>query len=216
MKKFDTIQFDWRVFASELDELKTLLDTHTELEENKHILPFFQQRKHLSASLSFIFNIFNSCPVNKIAYEFDLWGKFRCDLVLGCSAIGSYVFIEFEDAKAESIFKKVKNKATSEYSSRFEQGYSQLKDWFYTLDTMQDTADFEALFGSRNLQYEGVLIIGRKSFLRPELDEPNRLRWHITHVIVNSKKISILTLDDLYEFLLITLQNMKNIAALND
>ena len=137
MKKFDTLQFDWRVFATELNEFKTLLDTHTELDENRHILPFFQERKHLSASLGFIFNIFNSCPVDKIAYEFDLWGKFRCDLVLGCSAIGSYVFVEFEDAKEESIFKKVKNKATSEYSTRFEHGYSQLKDWFYTLDTMQ-------------------------------------------------------------------------------
>ena len=136
--------------------------------------------------------------------------------MLGCSAIGSYVFVEFEDAKEESIFKKVKNKATSEYSTRFEHGYSQLKDWFYTLDTMQDTVDFEARFGNRSVQYEGVLIIGRKSFLRLEHGEPNRLRWHITHVIVNSKKISILTLDELYEFLVQTLQNMKNIAALND
>ena len=216
MKKFDTFQFDWRVFATELDEFKTLLDTHTELDENKHILPFFQQRKHLSASLGFVFNSVNSSPVDKIAYEFDLWGKFRCDLVLGCSAIGAYMFIEFEDAKADSVFKKSYNKNTSAFSSRFEHGYSQLKDWFYVLDNMQETSDFEARFGHRNIQYEGVLIIGRKHFLRPEYDEPNRLRWHITHVIVNSKKISIITLDDLYAFLAQTLQNMKNITALND
>lgn len=55
----------------------------------------------------------------------------------------------------------------------------------------------------------------RKNFLRPEFDEPNRLRWHITHVIINSKKISIITFDELYEALAMTLQNLKDIAAIN-
>lgn len=61
------------------------------------------------AGMGFVFNLFNGSPADKIAYEFDLWGKFKCDLVLGCSTIKSYVFIEFEDAKEESIFKKIKN-----------------------------------------------------------------------------------------------------------
>ncbi len=216
MKKFDTVQFDWRAFAIELEEFRLLIETHAELDETKQIIPFFQKRKHLSASLGFIFNTFNNHSVDKIAFEFDLWGRFRCDLVLGCSGINSYVFIELEDAKEESLFKKLKNKATSEFSNRFEHGYSQLKDWFYILDNMQDNADFEARFGNRKIDYEGVLIIGRKSFLRSEYDELNRLRWHITHVIINSKKISIITFDELYEALAMTLQNLKDIAAIND
>lgn len=216
MKKFDAFQFDWRILASELAEFKTLLDTHIELEEDKHILPFFRQRQHLSASLSFVFNTFNNLPVDKMAYEFDLWGKFKCDLVIGCSSLNSYVFVEFEDAKHDSLFKKIKNKSTSEFSNRFEHGYSQLKDWFYILDNMQDNVDFEARFGSRKIQYEGVLVIGRKHFLRTEYDEPNRLLWHINSVIVNSKKISIVTLDGLYEYLIGALQNLKDISAINN
>jgi hypothetical protein len=216
MKKFDPVQLDWRVFATELEEFKTLLDTHYELDENKHILPFFQQRQHLVAGLGFVFNLFNGSPADKIAYEFDLWGKFKCDLVLGCSAIKSYVFIEFEDAKEDSIFKKIKNKSTSEFSNRFEHGYSQLKDWFYILDKMQDNVEYEARFGDRNIRYEGALIIGRKSFLRFEHDEPNRLEWHISHVIVNSKKILILTLDELYELLVKVFQNLKTVLGIND
>ena len=111
-----------------------------------------------------------------------------------------YSFIEFEDAQPDSIFKIMKSKSTSEFGSRFEHGYSQIIDWFNILNNMQDNAEFEVRFGSRKINYCGILIVGRSAHLRRgNHDERNRLLWRQNHVVVNSKQILCLTFDELYE-----------------
>lgn len=196
MKSFLSIDFNWELFEKELEEFGDLLRGNNTLEEQKEILPFFKSRFYLSAGISLI-HIFNC---DSLAYEFDLWGKFTCDLVIGSSHDKTYYFVEFEDAKSDSLFKIVKNKSTSEFSNRFEHGYSQIVDWFHILNNMEDNAEYEARFGYRKINYQGVLIVGRSEFLRKgNHDEYNRLFWRSNEVIVNSKRIYCYTYDELYE-----------------
>jgi hypothetical protein len=95
MKSFLPVDFKWASFEKELEEFGDLLRENNTLEEQKQILPFFKSKPYLSAGISLI-HIFNC---DSLAYEFDLWGKFTCDLVIGSSHSKTYYFIEFEDAK---------------------------------------------------------------------------------------------------------------------
>jgi len=144
MKNFEALQFDLNKCIKEINDLKTLLNTKRELSEKNDILPFFKQRKHLSAIGSFNPNI---SLYDKIAYEFDIWGDFKTDVAVGDSQFKAYCFIEFEDAKQNSVFKKVGNKSTTEWSHRFEHGLSQLVDWFYKLEDQRATRGFRTKFG---------------------------------------------------------------------
>ena len=210
MKSFLSIDFNWELFEKELDEFGDLLRGNNTLEEQKQILPFFKSRLYLSAGINLV-DIFNC---DSLAHEFDLWGKFTCDLVIGSSHIKTYYFIEFEDAKPDSLFKVFKNKATSEFGSRFEHGYSQIVDWFHILNNMQDNAEYEARFGCRKINYHGILIVGRSSFLRKgNHDEFNRLTWRKNQVIINSKRILCYTYDELYEELKRKVDSLKTMKA---
>ena len=210
MKSFLPIDFNWELFEKELDEFGDLLRENNTLEEQKQILPFFKSRLYLSAGISLI-DIFNP---DSLAYEFDLWGKFTCDLVIGSSHNKTYYFIEFEDAKQDSLFKVTKNKSSSEFGNRFEHGYSQIVDWFHVLNNMEDNAEFESRFGSRKINFQGILIIGRSAFLRKgNHDEYNRLLWRMNNVVVNSKRIFCYTFDELYEKLKEKIDILKTMKA---
>ena len=113
MKKFDEIAFDYKRCCIEFAEFRTLLETKVELGEAADILPFFKERRQLSMLLG----MFNSriAWADRIAYEFDVFGDFACDLAVGEFASGSYCFIEFEDARENSVFEKQGKKATREW-----------------------------------------------------------------------------------------------------
>ena len=128
MKHFDTLVFDQTTYERELAEFEQLLSNTTTLHEQADILPFFKDRKHLSARISRIVTGLNQ--VDKIAYEYDLFGDFVCDLVVGNSQTHEYCFVVFENATVDSIFTKKKGRYESYYTCRFEQGYSQVADWF--------------------------------------------------------------------------------------
>jgi hypothetical protein len=106
------------------------------------------------------------------------------------------------------------NKSTSEFSNRFEHGYSQVVDWFNILNNMEDNTEFEARFGSRKINYQGILIVGRSEYLRKgNHDEYNRLFWRSNEVIVNSKRIYCYTYDELYEKLKARVAILKTMKA---
>ena len=118
----------------------------------------------------------------------------RADLVVGDSTNATYCLIEFEDATRNSIFVK-KERSTSDWSSRFEHGFSQIVDWFWKLDDFRNTAQFRAIFESDSINFYGMLIIGRESFLSP-IDK-NPLRWRLNKVLIDSQKIICITFDQL-------------------
>jgi hypothetical protein len=193
MKTFDEIQFNPDQCRQELAELQSLLASSPDLKEAQHILPFFRERRHLSVFLG------SSEPgiihYDRIAYEYDLFGDYVCDLVVGDSVTRTYGFIEFEDAASNSIFVPRGARAAPEWSPRFEHGYSQIIDWFHKLDDMGRTEEFEVRFGSAPVKYFGLLIVGRSETLTPR--ERRRRLWRQDKTVVNSKHIRCLAFDEL-------------------
>jgi hypothetical protein len=123
-KILEPIAFNPVQCRAELTAFKQLLDGKQDLEERADILPFFKERKQLSAFIgTFASNI---GPASVLAFEFPFMGDFAADIVLGNKDKGVFCVVEFEDGKADSIFKKQASKSTTEWSQRFERGFSQL------------------------------------------------------------------------------------------
>lgn len=191
MNPLNPFNFDVITCISELNEFEKLLEQE-ELREREDILPFFRENLHLSAFIaSYVAEIVR---FDRIKHEFTFFGDFRADLVVGDSVNGTYCFIEFEDASRNSIFVE-RGRSTSDWSPRFEHGFSQIVDWFWKLDDFRNTAQFRAIFDSDSINFSGMLIIGRESFLSP-IDK-NRLRWRLNKVLIDSQKIICITFDQL-------------------
>ena len=159
--RFD-FQLDSQQLERELNEFRSLLSSHVQLAERDDILPFFRSRHNLSALVG-LSNASVACP-DKIAFEFTLFGSFVCDLVVCDSVQRAVCLVEFEDAKSGSIFKKGK-RLTSEWSWRFEHGWSQIFDWYYILEDLKQTNTIRDTFGFQVESWMGLLIIGRDQFL---------------------------------------------------
>ncbi|NTW19795.1 MAG: DUF4263 domain-containing protein, partial [Nostocales cyanobacterium W4_Combined_metabat2_030] len=111
------------------------------------------------------------------------------------SVNNTYCFIEFEDATKNSIFVNKKGKTTSEWSARFEHGFSQIIDWFWKIDDYKNTSLARSIFGSENIEFYGILVIGRDAFISP-IDKA-RLNWRLNKVLVDSRKVICITFDQL-------------------
>lgn len=194
MKPFESIIPNQDQCKEELERFRSLLSSNEELSELDKLLPLFRECKQLTALLgSFHPGI---TKTDKIAHEYDL-DDFYCDFVIGDSRRGAYCFIEFEDAKKDSVFLPGQ-RFVSEWSPRFEHGFSQIVDWAYKLNDIEKSVDtFEAKFGFRIIDPMSILVIGRTRFLSPS--EINRLNWRWKHVIVNSQQVRCMTYDQLLE-----------------
>jgi hypothetical protein len=199
MTALNSIDFSYQRCQREAREFQSFLGAHGTLKERDEILPFFKDKKRLSAFMG----VYNASVVkyDRVHHEYPLFGDFQCDLVVGDWARRAYVFVEFENAAPNSIF--VQKRATPEWSPRFEHGFSQILDWFYKLDTQRHSADFEQRFGSRVVQISGLLVVGRKEALGPR--ELERLQWRQQHVAINGHHVYCMTFDDLCEDILLRL-----------
>lgn len=179
----------------ELDEFEKLLLSKEELKEREDILPFFQSNLHLASFIgTYIPDIGNP---DKIATEYDIFGDFTCDLAIGDSISKTFLLIEFEDAKKNSLFVTKKGKSTPQWAPRLEQGFSQIIDWFWKINDMETSGDYNDRFGgaSREVKIHGLLVIGRDQHLKPR--EQARLNWRQEHTVIRSKNISVKTFDQL-------------------
>ncbi|MEM8831955.1 MAG: Shedu immune nuclease family protein [Cyanobacteria bacterium P01_G01_bin.19] len=179
----------------EWQEFDALLKSKSILDERKDILPFFKQRHNLSILICTYFPQIKN--PNTFAHEYEIYGDFVADLVVGDSDTQNYLLIEFENGAPDSIFKKKKSKATPEWASRFEGAYSQIVDWLWKLEDMRNTADFENTFGSRRAKFQGLIVIGKDMNLAPQ--EKDRLRWRIDLTMIDSNAISCISFDELKE-----------------
>ena len=212
MKEFIELEFDLALCKKELCEFKALLDSKSTLGERSVILPFFRKKYHLSAFVGSYFPYLSS--FDRLAFEYSLFGDFACDLVIGDFAKGCYCFVEFEDASSTSIFKSSGVRSTSEWSPRFEHGFSQIVDWFCALDDMRSTSGFADRFGRRDILYYGMLVIGRSSTL--DARQSNRLRWRLEKVLVDSKHVYCVTFDELYQDLHSRLETYTAVYSLEE
>lgn len=160
--------------------------------ESRDILPFFKRRLHLSAFIGFY--ISGMSRFDRIKHEFTFFGDFRADLVIGDSVNNIYCFVEFEDGAEDSIFVN-KGRSTSDWSPRFEHGFSQIIDWFWKMDDFKNTSSSRSIFGSENIEFCGILIIGRDAFIS-DIDQA-RLKWRLNKVLVDSRKVICITFDQL-------------------
>jgi hypothetical protein len=209
MKAFEPLQWDAGQCRKELVALQKLLASSASLKEREDILPFFKARRHLSGYLASYHADIINC--DRLAYEFDLFGDFACDVAVGDSERGAYGFVEFEDASPNSIFVKKRGKSSPEWSPRFDHGFSQLIDWFCKLHDMEKTDDFEAKFGGRSIRFFGLLVVGRTEPLAAR--EVRRLKWREERVVINSNKIRCLTFDQLCADLLARMETFLKRAA---
>jgi Domain of unknown function (DUF4263) len=212
MKAFEKHTFDLKTYAQELQEFKDLLDNNVELSEKKDILPFFKQRRELSCQIATLHP--QIIRTERIAYEFDVFGDFKSDLVIGDSKSNTYCFIEFEDAKKDSIFVNKSTKYKPEFSPRLEHGLSQIIDWFYKIDGLQNTDDMEERFGENKINYGGILVIGRSAFLTPATKK--RFEWRSQFVLINSRSVLCYTFDELYDALNDKFQFVRSIMGDSD
>lgn len=120
MKQFKNIVLDFIVLENDLDDFGSLLQNHLEIEENI-LTTFFQKRPHL---LTFIGTYFIEIrSLNIYAFEFPLFGSFRTDFVIGDDKSHSYLFVEFESGRSDSIL-KTNGRNAKDWSKYFEHGYS--------------------------------------------------------------------------------------------
>jgi hypothetical protein len=192
MPNLEPHDLDWVACRDQVLRLKALLDSSDDLGEAA-LRELLEPSSHLRAAVG-LYNRSLDCP-DRLAWEYPIFGDFRCDFAIGDSTRKAYTFVECEDARPNSLFVKQGARAARAWSSQFERGYSQIIDWFYKLHVMTDTPDMEARFGKRSIPYVGVLIIGRDQHMRD--GEDLRLEWRQEHVVVNSKHIFCVTYDQL-------------------
>jgi len=198
MKSFLPMQFDAVKCRQELTEFGELLRSRSELDEERDIRPFFEARPQLSGVIGMCGSFF--CSSDRLAWQYQLFGDFACDLVIGDSTRNLYGFVEWEDANTNSIFRQQAKKSTPEWSTRFLKGFAQIVDWFWKLDNMSRSIDLENRFGSLHIRYFGLLVIGRDAELK-EQQEHQRWEWWNTRVIVSSMPVLCMTYDELHSFL---------------
>ena len=111
--------FDPRAAHAEVEEFRVLLGSHAHLKEAA-FRDFFRSRPHATALIG------PYTPAVKrldlMAYEYPLFGEFRCDLAIADSVTRACTFVEFEDAGPRSLFVQHGDKPTREWSPRFEHG----------------------------------------------------------------------------------------------
>lgn len=192
MKAFRKHVFNPTECKTQIGAFRTLLNSRSDLLENDDIRPFFEHNTQIAAFIgSYVSNIVN---FDLVADQLSIFGDFTCDLAIGDSETKTFCLVEFEDATPTSIFRRNGKKATREWAPRFEHGFSQLVDWFYKLDDVKRTTQFETLFG-RGAEYYGLLVVGRSNTFEGEEEE--RLKWRLEKVIVDSRKVFCVTFDDL-------------------
>jgi len=195
MGDLEKFRFDLKSCQAELNRFGDLIFSKDALEEQKEILPFFNENRHLLASIASYHP--RVSRFDRVAREFRLFEKFRTDAVVGDSKNNAYCFIEFEGANSDSIFVKKDTRKTLVWGDKLTEGLTQIIDWFWTLDVNMGSDDFDDKFKSRKINYMGLLVIGRDKFLLED-QEKKRWFWFQDSLLINSRRVMCMTYDQLY------------------
>jgi hypothetical protein len=97
----ETIVFEPAKFQQELQAFEELLKSKADLSESKDIQPFFKKSKYLTAYMgAFAPNI---AVATEICFEFEFFGDFRADILLGSRHEKEFCVVEFEDGRSSRI-----------------------------------------------------------------------------------------------------------------
>jgi hypothetical protein len=163
MKQLKKVKSSLSEIGQQLKKFKSLLDSKSSLGETE-LLDFFKRNQPLIPRM--VLDTPQLVEYDYAASEYDLFGDFRCDFVVGSGKTRKpvYCFVEFEDAEPDSVFKKKSGRHASEWAPKLEHGFSQLVDWFYQLEDMKQTDNYRNRFGEHP-EFCGLLVIGRNEFL---------------------------------------------------
>ena len=185
MKAFSPLHPDHSAITKELLEFRDFLSSKQDLDERNDIIPFFKER----AQICFMIAAAHGVRADCIAYEYDLFGDFVVDMVVGSKAEERYFFVEFEDAKPGSLFRQ-SNRSNTVWGTSVSAAFYQIVDWFWKLHDQSHTSDFENRFGTRAPNVTGVILAGRNSYV----SDVDRQR-------LKSSNVFIYTFDDLLTLL---------------
>ena len=135
-----------------------LLNSKQVLHERADVLPFFKQHHDLSQPFCYYFP--NFINPDCLAHEYEIYGDFVADLIVGDTSAQNYLLIEFENGESNSVFRQKANKATPEWAPRFEGAYSQLVDRLCKLEDMRSTTGFLNTLRSDPATFQGLIVIG--------------------------------------------------------
>jgi hypothetical protein len=194
-KHFRQITLDPKRCRAQIDEFGVLLKSKSSLSEKHDIQPFFKARPQISAFIGCYMRDIG--PATDYAFEYPFFGDFAADLIVGDKAGRRFCVIEFEDGRKDSIFKVPSGRSTAEWSQRFEHGFSQIVDWFSSIDDFKNTRRFRRDFGPDHIRFSALLVIGRDAGMTE--DDRNRLDWRTEKVRVDSHPVECVTFDGLHE-----------------
>ena len=104
MKELRKIQLVMAKANQQLKAFKTLLDQKSSVGEQE-LLDFFKTHEQLIPAMAL--DGPQLVHYDYIASEYDLFGDFACDFVVGSHSRKTiYYLIEFEDAQSDSVFQK--------------------------------------------------------------------------------------------------------------
>ena len=192
MGDFTSVSIDLSMVSEEIHEFQELLDANTSLQEQDDLLPFFRARPQLTAWLGTV----NPDLVrpDSVAYEYEIFGRYQADILVGDTTQGRFTLVELEDASTDSVFKN-RERTSSYWSGRFLAGFSQLVDWLCELRTQATDLSLQEEFGTMQPLLHPALIVGRTAALSDR--ERHRFDWFRQEVLVSSSRLSILTYDEL-------------------
>jgi hypothetical protein len=205
-------RFDLDVCERNVDEFADFLRDNPTIAETGpgSLKEFFHARPQLIMLMGISIRKLNQV---RFQTELSIFGEFFADYAI-CDGSGSrYLFVEFEDATEESIFAvKTRGRANTSFrwSQRFEAGFSQLVDWHFRIDDYRRTSKIREHFGQDDIEYEGLLVIGRRAFV-DAAGGAHRLRWRRERTMINHKYIYCMTFDDLLDELRNGVDVLKNI-----
>lgn len=169
-------------------ELNAFLADRQEIEETEPegLQQFFSARPSLLLLAGECFGP-PSFLASAYAPEFSVFRECRADFAIANKERDKFLFVEFEAAKRDSVFSvkhSGKSSVSYEWAKPFEHGYSQLIDWHCLMDDMERTSRFQEHFGVDHVSYDGLLVIGRDSFVN-EAGCSRRLRWREEKTVVS-------------------------------
>ena len=99
-------QVRWQEMPSRVEGFQQAPEEECHARRKQGRSSVFQTRHDLSILISGYFPSIKNADV--FAHEYPIYGDFRADLVVGDSSTHNYLLVEFEDGRANSIFKKRK------------------------------------------------------------------------------------------------------------
>lgn len=134
---------------------------------------------------------------NLIRFELALQGLFRTDLVLGIAATRQFVLVEFEDAKANSIFAGGHRQCRS-WARRLEHGIGQAVDWAWLLADQPNATVLTNAFGGTINHSAYIVVCGRDASLADEM-ERRRFEFRRHRMQIEGVPLQIVTYDGMIE-----------------